>query len=167
MQLDCGDPNAKVNLPSRGLWYIPHNICSTLGRGCYELDAQAATRTEALTILRCKDWYTAFQFWQKFISEPRDHQLNLDDADLRGCSLANFFMPKISFRRANLAGVDFQHASLFGCDFTDGVLDNSTLHHANLSGAILRGATLLNADLRWAHLSGADCSNANISGSPN
>ena len=27
MQLDCGDPNAKVNLPSRGLWYIPHNIC--------------------------------------------------------------------------------------------------------------------------------------------
>jgi hypothetical protein len=27
MQLDCGDPNAKVNLPFRGLWYIPHNIC--------------------------------------------------------------------------------------------------------------------------------------------
>jgi len=29
MQLDCGDPNAKVNLPSRGLWYIPHNKCSS------------------------------------------------------------------------------------------------------------------------------------------
>jgi hypothetical protein len=28
MQLDCDAPNAKVNLPSRGLWYIPHNICS-------------------------------------------------------------------------------------------------------------------------------------------
>jgi hypothetical protein len=30
MQLDCGDPHAIVNLPARGLWYIPHTTCYLL-----------------------------------------------------------------------------------------------------------------------------------------
>lgn len=64
-------------------------------------------------------------------------------------------LPKFSFRKAHLIGVDFSDADLRHCDFRDAVLTDCSLRDANISGCRFQGADLRGADLGGMKLTDA------------
>ena len=63
------------------------------------------------------------------------------------CLLINANLRRLSFRRAQLDGVDFQGADLREADFRDAVLIGCSLREANVTNARFEGADLRSADL--------------------
>lgn len=84
-----------------------------------------------------------------------DFTLDLQDADLEGCSLWGAPLGDADLRRANLTDADLRQATL-----TNAVLVEADLTRADLREADLRGADLTGADLRGAKLRGADFTGA-------
>ena len=71
------------------------------------------------------------------------------------CLLINANLRGLSFRRAQLDGVDFQGADLREADFRDSVLTGCTLREANVMRARFEGADLRGADLGGLQLAEA------------
>ena len=63
------------------------------------------------------------------------------------CLLINANLRGLSFRRAQLDGVDFHGADLREADFRDAVLTRCSLREANVTNARFEGADLRGADL--------------------
>jgi uncharacterized protein YjbI with pentapeptide repeats len=63
------------------------------------------------------------------------------------CLLINANLRGLSFRRAQLDGVDFQGADLRDADFRDAALTGCSLREANVTKARFEGADLRDADL--------------------
>jgi len=71
------------------------------------------------------------------------------------CLLINANLRGLSFRRAQLDGVDFQGADLREADFRDAVLTGCSLREANVTNARFEGADLRGADLGSLRLADA------------
>jgi fluoroquinolone resistance protein len=71
------------------------------------------------------------------------------------CLLINANLRGLSFRRAQLDGVDFQGADLRDADFRDAVLTGCSLREANVANARFEGADLRGADLGSLQLADA------------
>ena len=71
------------------------------------------------------------------------------------CLLINANLRGLSFRRAQLDGVDFQGADLRDADFRDAVLTGCGLREANVTKARFEGADLRGADLGSLQLADA------------
>ncbi len=71
------------------------------------------------------------------------------------CLLINANLRGLSFRRAQLDGVDFHGADLREADFRDAVLMGCSLREANVTNARFEGADLRGADLGGLHLADA------------
>lgn len=64
-------------------------------------------------------------------------------------------LPKFSFRKAALQGVDFSEADLRQCDFRDAVLSDCSLRNANITDCRFQGTDLRGADLGGVKLTDA------------
>lgn len=64
-------------------------------------------------------------------------------------------LPKFSFHKARLMGVDFSDADLRQCDFREAVFTNCSLRDANLADCRFQGADLRGADLGGIKLTDA------------
>jgi uncharacterized protein YjbI with pentapeptide repeats len=71
------------------------------------------------------------------------------------CLLINANLRGLSFRRAQLDGVDFHGADLREADFRDAVLTGCSLREANVTNARFEGADLRGADLGSLQLADA------------
>jgi uncharacterized protein YjbI with pentapeptide repeats len=71
------------------------------------------------------------------------------------CLLINVNLRGLSFRRAQLDGVDFQSADLRDADFRDAVLTGCSLREANVTKARFEGADLHGTDLGSLQLADA------------
>lgn len=127
--------------------------------------------------------HQGIEYWNHWLATV------LDEANLSGANLSEFFLSGIDFREANLIsvnlnrailkyavcnnalfddatfigadleGADFSGAHLEGADFTD-----ANLVKANFADADMRSAKLINADLKGANLQRATLSFAQLDG---
>jgi len=68
------------------------------------------------------------------------------------CLLVAARLPKVTFRKEKLVGIDFSMADLSDCDFRDAVFERSSLREANIERANFAGADLRGADLGGLNL---------------
>ena len=78
----------------------------------------------------------------------------LDEVNLCGANLSEFF----------LSGVDFREANLISVNLNKAILKNALCNNAHFDDATFIGADLEGADFSRAHLEGADFTDANLAG---